>query len=177
MVLSKYWTELYENDYGISQDLTASPIVMEHLATGSSSDSILRSVWFPRLDVYYDSTAGAPIDYWWIGAIVNLMIVWDPDGLVPITNVPDESPSHVASFSLDPVFQAVTTTGKRVVSFQGPKEGCVVETSRKGHGAGVNPGLLGELWAFDHTTVFLTGSNSHVNISFGCISRALWGTP
>jgi len=171
-----YWTDTNTN-FTVSSDITTSPIMQDfHNPLRLNSDSVKESLWFPRLDVRTDRTAGAPTPYWWVGATVNLVVVWDVDSSFPAVNdnVGAGDPRNMGTVSLVPRAMTYDSSFDTVVTWAPEDGGLRLESRRKGLGADVIPQVIGELWGFDNYGVLDNAHSTHVVTKFSMISRVLW---
>lgn len=175
-----YWTETNTNfTCGTTDDLLTTPIDQDlHIPLRSSSDAVVRSEWFPRVDVQSNRTSGAPTPYWWVGSTVNLVVVWDPDSSFPFVNIQEGAADTrtMGTVSLNPVPHVYDSSFDEAVTYQCPQQGLILHTGRKGIGGDVTPTVHGQVWAFDNYGVFDGSAGTHVVRKLSMISRVLWGT-
>lgn len=173
-----YWTESNTN-YVISEDILTTPVMQDvHQATRSNRDTVTRSIWYPRVDVRTDRSAGAPTPYWWVGSTIYLIVVWDADSSFPAVpvNIGDGDPRNMGVVSLVPQAMTYDSSFDTVVTFR-PQQGVLnLEGQRAGLGAESIPQVIGEIWGFDHYGVLDQSHGSHAVIDLSMISRVLWSS-
>jgi hypothetical protein len=178
IVQTYYWTETNTN-YTVAQDITTTPVMQDfHSPAFLNSDTVRRQEWFPRLDVKTDRTSGAPTPYWWLGATVNLVVVWDADSSFPAVNINEGlgDTRTMGTVSLVPRAMTYDSSFDTVVTWAPEDGGLILEKSRKGLGADLVPQVIGELWGFDNYGVLNNSHSSHVVTHMSIISRVLWST-
>lgn len=173
-----YWTETNTN-FVTSTGILAHPIMEDfHSVIRQNDDTVTRQVWFPRLDVRTDRTSGAPTAYWWLGATVDLVVVWDINSTFPEVNINDGAGDTRVMGTVSMVPRAMTydSSFDTVVSFYPEGGPLILEEKRKGLGGEVIPQVIGECWGFDHYGVLDASHGSHVVTDWSCISRVLWAS-
>lgn len=173
-----YWTSTNTN-YTVSEDILTTPVMQDfHSPLRLNSDTVTRQVWFPRLDVRTDRSAGAPTPYWWVGSTVNLVVVWDVTSSFPAVNVGvGARDTRIMGFvSLIPEPHTYDSSFDTTVTFRGPAGGLVLEEKRKGLGGEVIPQVIGEIWGFDNHGVLDQTHGSHVVTRLSMLSSVLWAS-
>lgn len=173
-----YWTETNTN-YDIAEDLLVHPTMQDvHQATRSNRDTATRSIWYPRVDVRTDRSAGAPTPYWWVGSTIYLAVVWDVDSSFPEVpiNVGAGDPRIMGTVSLVPEAVIYDSSFDTAVTYR-PQQGVLdLEGQRAGLGAESIPQVIGEVWGFDNYGVLDNSHGSHVVKKLSMISRVLWSS-
>lgn len=176
MVKYAYWTETNTN-YAVTEDLLTTPVMQDfHSPLRLNSDTVIRSLWFPRVDVRTDRASGAPTAYWWLGATINLVVVWDVNSSFPAVNinVGAADTRTMGTVSLVPRAAFYDSSFDTVVTFAPEDGGLDLKGRRKGLGADVVPQVIGEVWGFDNYGVLNQSHGTHVVIHMSMISRVLW---
>jgi hypothetical protein len=173
-----YWTETNTN-YVISENLLTTPVMQDfHPAVRSNRDTAIRSVWYPRVDVRTDRSAGSPTPYWWLGATIYLVVVWDPTSSFPPVPINEgiADPAVMGHVSLVPEAMTYDSAFDTVVVFR-PQQGVLnLEGKRAGLGGDVTPQVIGEIWGFDHYGVLNQSHGAHCVIDLSMTSRVLWSS-
>ena len=173
-----YWTSTYTN-YDISEDLLTTPVMQDfHTPLRLNSDTATRQVWWPRVDVRTDRTAGSPTPYWWLGATINLVVVWDANSSYPEVpwGIGLRDSRVMGGVSLIPRAMTYDSAFDTVVSFY-PEGGVLeLEGQRKGLGGEVIPQVIGEVWGFDNYGVLDGSHGSHVVRKLSVVSSVLWSS-
>jgi hypothetical protein len=173
-----YWTETNTN-YTVSEDILSTPVMQDfHTPLRQNNDTVTRQLWFPRVDVRTDRSAGAPTPYWWVGATINLVVVWDVNSSFPSVNISvgGGDPRVMGTLSLIPAPHTYDSSFDTTVTFRGPAQGLNLEGQRKGLGGEVIPQVINKVWGFDNYGVLDTSHGSHVVTKLSMISRVLWSS-
>jgi hypothetical protein len=174
----RYWTNsLYDNSESALP--TPDPSVNGMLASRSTTDTLLRSIWVWKLAARFDTAqAGAPPIYWWQDAAVYADVIIDLDGSGPVGDIADDDPRRigidllkVAKYTAQP-----EPTGRDVVVWETSVGIMNLETGRAGLGLELPPQVFGRLWAVDHMGVFVGGYGTHATFQVYGYGRALWAS-
>lgn len=176
MVKYKYWTET-NTAYRITEAMTSVPVDQDlHFPLRLNSDTVVRSIWFPRVDVTIAKSTSGLTPYWWLGSTCNLVVVWDEDSSFPAVDINEGAgdPRVMGTVSMNPVPTVYDSTFDVTVSFRCPEQGLIVESRRKGLGADIVPCVHGQVWAQDHYGVMDSLFSTHDVRYLSMISRVLW---
>jgi len=173
-----YWTETNTN-YTVGESIVGSPTMQDtHTTLRLNSDTVIRSVWNPRLDVRTDRASGAPTPYWWVGATVSLVVVFDFDSSFPLVNINlgGGDPRTMGHVRLVPRAMTYDSSFDTVVTFY-PEGGPLnLEGRRKGSGADIIPSVQGYCWGFDNYGVLDFSHSTHTVTRWSNTSRVLWAS-
>lgn len=172
-----YWTDVRMDDS--EGGLPApDPNVGVTQATRLDTDTLLRALWAWKLTAWFDTggSGNAPV-YWWCGAYVRSVLVWDPLNLGDEFDVGDNSPEIIGwDLSQATPFVITPSPGRTAVIWQQSVGVTDVHAIRKGLGTGTKPAVNTQLWPTDHHGVFAGTYGSHVSFSVEGVLRALWAS-
>lgn len=134
---------------------TATPPLTAVVDIGSrtTSDTYVRSVFYPRLITRIDPAVAPPIDEWWNGARVSFTLRFSSNGSSS-PGVTEDDASMVGIVDLYPrVVRDSALNALSYVIFE-PLDGPFkLVTSRKGDGVNF-PRVIAAFWPLDHNAVF-----------------------
>lgn len=129
------------------------PPLNTRVATRTFSDTVVRSIWQPRLICEVDESVSPPPDYWWNGARVDLAIRFDAAGVSGSGTGPFTA-TVLGNIELYPRLVPANATYDLHYIIWEPLDGPTkLTTARKGDGVHF-PRVNSTLWATDHNGVF-----------------------
>lgn len=146
------------------------------VATRSNSDTMVRTLWSPRMVTQIDPAVNPPVEGWWVDAEMQLSIRFDPTGV----GGPGASPfltTTVGTVTMYPTFvRDSPANALEFVVWTPLISPTVIETSRKGDGAHI-PVVNASLWAADFHAVFANpGAAFSVKHSVNWNGTVIWSS-
>jgi hypothetical protein len=162
----------------LSESATAPPppLTLTRIATRTTSDTYVRSVWQPRVVVKIDPAVQPPVDNWWDSARVVLSVRFDSTGTGGAGSGPYLA-STVGTEDLYPrIVRGDASNAEQYVIFEPLYGPLKFTTARKGDGVNF-PRIVAAMWCSDHHGVFPNaGSFFSIKTSIELSATVVWAS-
>lgn len=150
--------------------------LLTRIATRTTSDTYVRSVWQPRVVVKIDPVVSPPPDDWWTAARVIMSVRFDSTG----TGGAGSGPYLASTIGTEDLYPTVvrgdTSNAEQYVIFAPLYGPLKFTTARKGDGVNF-PRVIASIWNTDHVGVFVNpGGIFSVKTSWELSATVVWAS-
>lgn len=178
MTEHKYWTRRYSGQpFGHTTTVQQVPLGGVS-ATRTSSDTVLRTIYFPKLIAIVGAPDVAPPEQWWSRFQVHFCANANTNGGTSLAN-PFSGDVRILSGALlsSRMVASPSAPNEYTVVWEGPKDGIQSFAQRKGFGGSALPTVYTQFFLVDPVAGYVGNFYSGIGVEMVCDQAVLWGSP